>query len=207
MSTREGRSKAPTRPLSQGCCPASIFEPWLGPTVAGVRTNVVHSPDGVHFCPSSSGNALGHASRCDEYSSGTFRCAAAMPDPWFDSSALRGLAGAREEPVWASRSSADRTDEGRRPDVGISGVALAFSRDDAGLRVALRSIRLGHYRWPGDSRRLGAGRSVDDATGSGLRRAGRRVPGEWRARRLKRTEAFRRGAAGFQPSCGRSSHL
>ena len=61
--------------------PCLFFEPCLGPTIAGVRTNVVRSPDGVHFCPGSSGNTLGHVSRCDRYSSGAFRFAAAMAGP------------------------------------------------------------------------------------------------------------------------------
>ncbi|HVA06721.1 MAG TPA: hypothetical protein VNG12_08285 [Acidimicrobiales bacterium] len=61
--------------------PCLFFEPCLGPTVAGVRTNVVRSPDGVHFCPGRNGNARGQVSRCDEYSSGAFRFAAAMAGP------------------------------------------------------------------------------------------------------------------------------
>jgi hypothetical protein len=61
--------------------PCLSFEPCTGPTIAGVRTNVVRSPDGVHFCPDQSGNAVGQVTRCDVYSSGAFRFAAAMAGP------------------------------------------------------------------------------------------------------------------------------
>jgi hypothetical protein len=61
--------------------PCLFFEPCTGPTIGGVRTNVVRSPDGVHFCPDQSGNAVGQVTRCDVYSSGAFRFAAAMAGP------------------------------------------------------------------------------------------------------------------------------
>lgn len=61
--------------------PCLFFEPCTGPTVAGVRTNVVRSPDGVHFCPGESGNASGQVNHCEGYSSGAFRFAAAMAGP------------------------------------------------------------------------------------------------------------------------------
>jgi hypothetical protein len=61
--------------------PCLSFEPCSGPTIAGVGTNVVRSPDGVHFCPDQSANALGQVTRCDVYSSGAFRFAAAMAGP------------------------------------------------------------------------------------------------------------------------------
>ena len=61
--------------------PCLSFEPCTGPTIAGVRTNVIRSPDGMHFCPNRSGNAVGQVTSCDEYSSGAFRFAAAMAGP------------------------------------------------------------------------------------------------------------------------------
>lgn len=61
--------------------PCLSFEPCIGPTIAGVRTNVVRSPDGVHFCPNQIGNAVGVVPGCTTYSSGAFRFAAAMADP------------------------------------------------------------------------------------------------------------------------------
>jgi hypothetical protein len=57
------------------------FEPCTGPTVGGVRSDVVRSPDGVHLCPNSGGNEKGGVSRCAVYSSGAFRFAAAMAGP------------------------------------------------------------------------------------------------------------------------------
>ena len=42
-------------------------------TIAGVRTNVVRSPDGVNFCPDHSGNSMRHVIHCDVCSSGAFR--------------------------------------------------------------------------------------------------------------------------------------
>jgi len=61
--------------------PCLFFEPCTGPSVAGVRTNVVRSPDGVHFCPDQGGNAVGQVASCNVYSSGAFRFAAAMAGP------------------------------------------------------------------------------------------------------------------------------
>lgn len=61
--------------------PCLYFEPCNGPTVKGVRTNEVRSPDGVHFCPEEIAGAAGIVSPCDEYSSGAFRFAAAMAGP------------------------------------------------------------------------------------------------------------------------------
>ncbi len=61
--------------------PCLFFEACTGPTIAGVRTNVVRSPDGVHFCPNQIGNAVGVVPGCDSYSSGAFRFAAAMAGP------------------------------------------------------------------------------------------------------------------------------
>jgi len=61
--------------------PCLSFEPCSGPTIAGVRTNIVRSPDGVHFCPNQVSNAVGVVSGCDTYSSGAFRFAAAMAGP------------------------------------------------------------------------------------------------------------------------------
>lgn len=61
--------------------PCLFFEPCTGPTVDGVRTNVVRSPDGIHFCPNQVGNAVGVVPGCDTYSSGAFRFAAAMAGP------------------------------------------------------------------------------------------------------------------------------
>jgi hypothetical protein len=57
--------------------PCLATEPCTGPTLAGVRTNVVRSPDGGHFCLVSNGNAPG----CGSYSSGAFRFASAMAGP------------------------------------------------------------------------------------------------------------------------------
>jgi hypothetical protein len=57
--------------------PCLFFEPCTGPTIAGVRTNLVRSPDVVHF-PNQVGNAVGVVPGCDTYSSGAFRFAAAM---------------------------------------------------------------------------------------------------------------------------------
>jgi len=57
--------------------PCLPTEPCTGPTVAGVRTNVVRSPDGSHLCLIDNGNAPG----CASYSSGAFRLASAMATP------------------------------------------------------------------------------------------------------------------------------
>ncbi|MFZ0250136.1 MAG: hypothetical protein WAL61_09335 [Acidimicrobiales bacterium] len=61
--------------------PCLSFEPCTGPTIAGVRTNVVRSPDGIHFCPNQVGNAVGVVPGCKTYSSGAFRFAVAMAGP------------------------------------------------------------------------------------------------------------------------------
>ncbi len=61
--------------------PCLFFEPCTGPTIAGARTNIVRSPDGIHFCPNQVGNAVGVVPGCDTYSSGAFRFAAAMAGP------------------------------------------------------------------------------------------------------------------------------
>jgi hypothetical protein len=57
------------------------FEPCNGPIIGGVHTDVVRSPDGVHFCPVSGASTDGRVTRCDVYSSGAFRFAAAMATP------------------------------------------------------------------------------------------------------------------------------
>ncbi len=57
--------------------PCLPTEPCTGPMVAGVRTNVVRSPDGGHLCLVDNGNAPG----CGSYSSGAFRFASAMATP------------------------------------------------------------------------------------------------------------------------------
>ena len=57
--------------------PCLPTEPCTGPTVAGVRTNVVRAPDGGHLCLVDNGNAPG----CGSYSSGAFRFAVAMATP------------------------------------------------------------------------------------------------------------------------------
>lgn len=61
--------------------PCLFFEPCTGPTVGGIQTNIVRSPDGVHFCPDLVGNAVGVVPGCTTYSSGAFRFAAAMAGP------------------------------------------------------------------------------------------------------------------------------
>jgi hypothetical protein len=53
-------------------------EPCLGPTVGGVRSNVVRAPDGVHFCPVEKDPLLGVIGPCPVYSSGAYRYASAM---------------------------------------------------------------------------------------------------------------------------------
>ncbi len=53
--------------------PCFIGEPCTGPVVDGVRSNVVRSADGIHFCPVT----VVHRS-CPVYSSGAFRFANAM---------------------------------------------------------------------------------------------------------------------------------
>jgi len=61
--------------------PCLFFEACTGPTITGVRTNVVRSGDGVHFCPNQIGNTVGVVPGCATYSSGAFRFAAAMAGP------------------------------------------------------------------------------------------------------------------------------
>ena len=53
--------------------PCLIGEPCTGPVVGGVPSNVVRSPDGVHFCPVTVVRVS-----CPVYSSGAFRFADAM---------------------------------------------------------------------------------------------------------------------------------
>ena len=53
--------------------PCYIGEPCTGPVVDGVRSNVVRSADGVHFCP-----VAEVSGSCLAYSAGAFRFAAAM---------------------------------------------------------------------------------------------------------------------------------
>jgi hypothetical protein len=53
--------------------PCSIGEPCTGPVVDGVPSNVVRSPDGVHFCP-----VAEVRESCPVYSAGALRFAAAM---------------------------------------------------------------------------------------------------------------------------------
>jgi hypothetical protein len=48
-----------------------------GPVVDGVRTNVLRSPDRVHFCPVE----IGPSERCPTYSSGAYRFARNIADP------------------------------------------------------------------------------------------------------------------------------
>jgi hypothetical protein len=57
--------------------PCLPTEPCDGLIVAGIPSNVVRAPDGVHFCAPSTA-----AEGCDNtYSSGAFRFASAMADP------------------------------------------------------------------------------------------------------------------------------
>jgi hypothetical protein len=57
--------------------PCLLSEPCTGPS----NTNVVRSPDGVHFCPSASDTLDNYFADCSVYSSGGFRFAAAMLKP------------------------------------------------------------------------------------------------------------------------------
>jgi hypothetical protein len=57
--------------------PCLPFEPCTGP----FGTNVVRSPDGVHFCPDGISTNEGWENVCDQYASGAFRFAAAMLGP------------------------------------------------------------------------------------------------------------------------------
>ena len=58
--------------------PCLPVEPCIGPVVDGVPSDTVRSPDGVHFCPATTGNAEGVIGGCPIYSSGAFRYAHAM---------------------------------------------------------------------------------------------------------------------------------
>jgi hypothetical protein len=57
--------------------PCFPFEPCTGPS----GTNVVRSPDGVHFCPEGASTIQGWYNVCDDYASGAFRFADAMLGP------------------------------------------------------------------------------------------------------------------------------
>jgi hypothetical protein len=54
--------------------PCLSGEPCTGPH----GTNVVRSPDGVHFCPDGKSTLVGYLEECDVYSSGAVRFASAM---------------------------------------------------------------------------------------------------------------------------------
>jgi hypothetical protein len=69
----EGPGHTFTKTLS--CLPV---EPCLGPSVDGVPSNTVRSPDGVHFCPEENGDESGVIGGCPVYSSGAYRYADAM---------------------------------------------------------------------------------------------------------------------------------
>jgi hypothetical protein len=58
--------------------PCLPVEPCTGPEVDGEPSNVVRSPDGVHFCPVKAANKEGEIAGCPTYSSGAFRYAFAM---------------------------------------------------------------------------------------------------------------------------------
>jgi hypothetical protein len=58
--------------------PCLEHESCTGPVVDGVRSNVVRSADGVHFCPTAEGNDSGVIGGCSVYSSGAYRYARAM---------------------------------------------------------------------------------------------------------------------------------
>jgi hypothetical protein len=55
-------------------------ESCTGPVIDGVRSNVVRSPDGAHFCPTKTANDAGVIGGCTVYSSGAYRYAKAMVD-------------------------------------------------------------------------------------------------------------------------------
>ncbi len=57
--------------------PCLSFEPCTGPS----GTNVVRSPDGVHFCPDGNDTLKGYFAVCDVYSSGALRFALAILQP------------------------------------------------------------------------------------------------------------------------------
>jgi hypothetical protein len=50
----------------------------IEPSCGGGGTNVVRSPDGIHFCPDGTPASRGVTGPCDEYSPGAFRFALAM---------------------------------------------------------------------------------------------------------------------------------
>jgi hypothetical protein len=54
--------------------PCISFEPSCGPN----GTNIVRSPDGIHFCPDGTPATAGVTGPCDEYSPGAFRFALAI---------------------------------------------------------------------------------------------------------------------------------
>jgi hypothetical protein len=58
--------------------PCLVVEPCTGPVVNRVPSNIVRSPDGVHFCPDESGDEQGEVNGCKVYSSGAYRYANAM---------------------------------------------------------------------------------------------------------------------------------
>ena len=58
--------------------PCLPTEPCTGPVSTGVGTNIVRSADGVHFCPTRTGNEQGLVERCPVHSSGAYRYALAM---------------------------------------------------------------------------------------------------------------------------------
>jgi hypothetical protein len=58
--------------------PCLVGQPCDGPTVNGVRSNVVRAPDGVHFCPVEKDAVVGVIGPCPVYSSGASRYASAM---------------------------------------------------------------------------------------------------------------------------------
>jgi hypothetical protein len=60
--------------------PCLSGQPCDGPTVNGVRSNVVRAPDGVHFCPVEKDAVVGVISPCPVYSSGAYRYAYAMAE-------------------------------------------------------------------------------------------------------------------------------
>jgi hypothetical protein len=60
--------------------PCLLKEPCTGPVVNGIRVDTVRAPDGVHFCPVTSGNHRGVIRRCAVYSSGAYRYARAMAE-------------------------------------------------------------------------------------------------------------------------------
>jgi hypothetical protein len=59
--------------------PCLSGEPCTGPN----GTNIVRSPDGVHFCPDGKTTFVGGLEECDVYSSGALRFATAMLAPVF----------------------------------------------------------------------------------------------------------------------------